>query len=178
MMSTGHPVAKAFDRILNGMAALAGVLVIFLMVGLTAEIINVQITGRSLPWMAELANYSLLWLTFLSAAWILRHEGHVRMDMVLAKLSDRNRRILDGVTGVAGAIICLIIAYISAKVTYQDLQTDRVIPIYLQVPAGAVNIIIAIGYVVLFLQFCRNVYNDLRGIGAEVVSGDRSDDVG
>jgi TRAP-type C4-dicarboxylate transport system permease small subunit len=79
-------------------------------------------------------------------------------------------------TAVVGAGICVIIAYVSAKVTYQDFQTDRVIPIYLQVPAGAVNIIIAIGYVALFLQFCRNICDNFRGVGAGVPPDDTADD--
>lgn len=40
----------------------------------------------------ELATISFGWLVFLSAAGIVRREGHISVDIVLAKLPDRWRR--------------------------------------------------------------------------------------
>jgi len=153
-----------FDRILSAMAVFAGFLVIFIMLGVCGEVISTVFIGRSLPWMTEIVNYCLLWITFLVAAWVLKNDGHIKMDIVLTRLSIRNTALLDVFTSIIGAIICLVIAWFSARVTWQNFQTGSVIPIYLYVPAAFVNFIIPVGYLLLFIQFLRRIFGNLKSL--------------
>jgi len=72
-----------YDRLLQGLAALAAVLL-----GASALAITVDVVGRNvgvgtLPWILEVSEYVLPLATFLVAPWLLRRNEHVRLDILL-----------------------------------------------------------------------------------------------
>ncbi len=112
-----------FDRIVNAMAVLAGILMMLTLFLVCGDVGTKLVIGRSLPWAAEIVEYCLLWLTFLGTTWVLKQNAHIRMDMVVDRLNLRHQSLLNIVTSFLGAMVCLIIAWYSARVTWQHLQT-------------------------------------------------------
>ncbi len=79
-------VSSIFDRFLDGMAYLAAVLIGFIIVGIITEVVARKVWLVSIPGMHEATEYSLVWIGFLVAAWLLREEGHVNIDLLLDRL--------------------------------------------------------------------------------------------
>ena len=69
-------------------------------------------------WTVEIVSYTLLWMTFLGAAWLLRSEGHVRLDVVVNQLSPRAQAIINFITSIVGAVTCLFLTYYGALTTW------------------------------------------------------------
>ena len=94
-------------------------------------------------------------ITFLIAAWVLKEDGHVNMDMVLNVLNPRSRAGLNAVTLLVSAAVCLILTYIAIMVTVELYQGQYFTPTILQVPKFIFIIFIALGLLTLGVEFAR-----------------------
>ncbi|MBW1774752.1 MAG: TRAP transporter small permease, partial [Deltaproteobacteria bacterium] len=78
-----------YNRIIEMGAFLGGVLLLFMMLSVTLEVGLRYFLGRPTSWVVEICGYILLYIPFLVAAWVLRREKHVKMDLVLGMLSPK-----------------------------------------------------------------------------------------
>jgi TRAP-type C4-dicarboxylate transport system permease small subunit len=161
-MCSWQKANSIFDRIINLMAVLAGILMMLTLFLVCGDIGTKLTIGRSLPWVAEIVEYCLLWLTFLGTSWVLKQNSHIRMDMVVDKLNPRHRSVLNAVTSFLGAMVCLIIAWYSAKVTWQHFQTGYKLLTFMTLPSALINFIIPIGFISLTVQFVRRGHGFLK----------------
>ncbi len=104
-----------FDTLIDTLAVIAGAS----MCGLTA-LICTDVAARSfrlfaMPWSLDVAEYSLLVITFFGAPWVLVHGGHISIDIVTERLAPaRRRRVASLVNalcaGVCGALLWFSLA--------------------------------------------------------------------
>ena len=111
--------------------------------------------GQTPLWTFETTEYTLLFITFLATAWLLKEEGHVKMDLLLNQFSRKNQAIISTFTSSIGTVMFLIITWYSSKVVWEVTQTHYYLPSILEVPATPIYIIIPIGSFLLFIQFLR-----------------------
>lgn len=156
-------VAAIFDRTNNLLILLAAVLLVFIMLGVIVDVILRQV-GFALVWMFEITEYCLLFITFLGAAWLLRREGHVRMDLVLDRLNPGIQSRLSIITSILGAITCLVIAWYSGRATLEYFQLGYTLNTELRPPQAPIMAIIPVGYFLLFIQFLRRAYGFLASM--------------
>jgi C4-dicarboxylate transporter, DctQ subunit len=109
--------------------------------------------GRSLTWVTEIVEYSMLWLTFLGSAWVLRNNAHIRMDMVTDRISPRSRHLLGAITSYFGAVLCLLLAFFGARATVHAVRTGYTLMTYLEIPSAYINFIIPLGFLMICLEF-------------------------
>ena len=104
----------------------------------------------------------LLYITFLGTAWLLKRDGHVKMDLLLTRLNSRVRNSLNIITSLVGAIICLTIACFGAWVTWDTLQMGYKMSTALEPPQFLILFIIPLGTFLLFIQFLRRTHGYLE----------------
>ena len=146
---------SAFDRIIGLLAFLAGIIIVLMMIAISLGVIFRFTPLGSMVWIIEITDYCLLWITFLATAWVLKLDGHVKMDMLLNRLKPGNQNRVNLITSMAGAVACLILTFFSVKVTWEHFQTDHLFTRYLDVPSYPILAIIPIGSLLLFIQFVR-----------------------
>jgi C4-dicarboxylate transporter DctQ subunit len=151
-----------FDKTLTVFMVLAAALVIFDTLAISVDVLLRYSIGLTWPPLFEISEYSLLWITFLSAAWIMKIGGHIRVDLVLNRLSPKRRVITDITTTIICVIIFAVMIWYTIKVTLQDYQIGFTYPSVLRPPKWPIEIIIPIGYFLLFIQFSRIVYGRLK----------------
>jgi TRAP-type C4-dicarboxylate transport system permease small subunit len=154
---------KILDRISDTLAALGGLLLIFATVSIVYSIFTRAI-GVSTPiWVVQFNEYSMLWIPFLGAAWLLAKDKHVSIQILTIRLSVKWKKILKTCIDILGFLICLALFYYCAKSTY-DLFVRKIIDVQaIDVPKAYVVIIIPVGFLMLFLQFIRRIYEDFSG---------------
>jgi C4-dicarboxylate transporter DctQ subunit len=154
---------KIYDRIIDISVILAGILVIFLMLSVSLEVALRYFFGHPTSWVVEIAGYILLFIPFLVAAWVLKREGHVRMDLVLNRLSPMAQSVVNAITSFVSAIVCFILTWFGVKATvyYIGYQT----PTVLMMPKSLLIAIIFVGMFLLFVQLLRMTYGYLAGWG-------------
>lgn len=164
-------MAHIFDQTIGGMALLAAILLAFVMLLVNAEVISRRFFNKPLVWELEITEYCLLFITFLGAAWLLKEEGHVRMDLLLNRLTPRSQNLLNVITSVIGIIVCFIFTWYGARLTLEYFQTNYYIGgSYLMPLKGPIMMVIPIGTFMLTIQFMRQTYKYLviwRGLRHE-----------
>jgi len=152
-----------FDRIVGFAHILAGILLIFAMVSVSAAIASRYLLGHPIGWVIEISEYILLYVTFLVAAWVLREEGHVKMEIVLSRLNPRVQSLINTITSAISAIICLILTWYGVKVTWDLFQGGYFTPTILELPKFIIIAVIFVGSFLLFVQFMRRGHGYLEG---------------
>jgi len=148
-------LATIFDRILTISVFLTGVLVVFLMLSVSMEVALRYFFGRPTTWVTEISSYALLYIPFLAAAWILKEDGHVRMDFLLNKLNRKSQYFMNMLTSFVGATICFLLTCFGAKITIYFYEKGYRMASALRMPRYAVVAIIVFGSFLLFIQFLR-----------------------
>ena len=102
------------------------------------------------------------------AAWVLKEEGHVTIDILLEQLKPRARSFINSMGSFISAMVCFILAFFGARETWGLYQTGYFTPTELELPKWIINVIIFVGSLLLFIQFFRrgtdylSVWRDTR----------------
>lgn len=161
-MSLLRKVTRIFDSAVGVLAFCAAVLLVFTMLGVSTDVSSRYFLNRPIPWLPEVTEYSLLYLTFLGATWVLIKHGHIKMDIVLNRLNPGVQHLLNGITSIICAVLCLVIAWYSAESTLENFRIGYFLPTELKPPKFIVLAIIPVGSFLLFIQFLREANRYLR----------------
>jgi len=151
-------MGMVYDRIIDAAALLAGMMVIFLMLSVSLEVALRYFWGRPTSWVGEIAGYILLYIPFLIAAWILKRDGHVKMDLLLDRLNPKMQCLLNVVTSVTSAVICLVLTWFGLRSSIYFHSLNYKTPTVLMLPKGLIIGIIFVGCFLLSIQFLRRAY--------------------
>ena len=144
-----------FDRIINIMTYLAGILLVFIMLSVCLEVILRSFFNRPQIWVTEVTECLLLYITFLGTAWLLREEGHVKIDVLLDRVKPKTVALLGIISSLIGLFVSLILAIYGLGVTWNYFQRGIYTPTAMEIPVFAILAIIPIGSLMLFIQFIR-----------------------
>jgi C4-dicarboxylate transporter DctQ subunit len=72
-----------FDRMIRILFHVASGLSLVIVFGTATEILMRYFLNRPQIWAVEVTEYTMLYITFLGSAWLLREEGHVKMDILI-----------------------------------------------------------------------------------------------
>ena len=153
---------RLFDGVLGLTAAMAAVLY-----GLTAILVCAMVAGRyflnyPLGWVIEICEYILLYSCFLGAAWVLRDDGHVRMDLITDKLSPKHKAAINVVTSIAGIIICAVLTWYSIRSTLNRYHEGAWFDTFLQWPRAPIYAVVPIGFFLLTIEYARSISGHLK----------------
>ncbi|MFC1906962.1 TRAP transporter small permease [Chloroflexota bacterium] len=150
-----------FNRILDIFSVVAGVLVALMMLEVCADVVMRYFLNRPIPWTIEFNQYAMTFVLFLGAAWVLRDEGHVVMDIVINRLGSRSRKLTNGITSIIAAIVCGIVTGYGIDKNIDYVQTGYIFGDVLNIPAFSLQFIVPLGMFLLTIQFLRRAYGYL-----------------
>ena len=154
---------RVFDRIIDVGAVLAATLLIAIMLATTIKIFFRYGLRQSLIGMDQISGMLLLYVAFLGAAWVLRRDEHVTIDLLLAHVGRRTRWYLMVACSLIGVAVCLVVTVFGAVEVISSLQRGIRIPAEIEMPR-AVNLwVIPIGFLFLTLQFVRRAVDSIKG---------------
>jgi C4-dicarboxylate transporter DctQ subunit len=151
-------ITDIFDRCLNIMFVFAGVLLIIIMVIMSAGVTSRYLLNLPLGWVTEVVEYSLLYIGFLAAPLVLKREGHVKMELVLGRLSPKAQLILEIITSAICVIICFVLFWFGLRVTWELYETHYTTPTVLELPKFIFVAVIFVGSIALCFQFIIRVF--------------------
>lgn len=164
-MKESLPVHNVFDRIIDSFAVLAGFLFVFSTVSTCVEVVMRYFFAKPTNWLSEINELILYVAPFIASAWILKNEGHVRMDLLVNFLDHRNQTLLNGVTSILGALTCLTIMWFGATVTWDSFQTQYLTASgYIRVTRGYITLFGVLGCMLLAIQFIRRAISYFRQV--------------
>jgi C4-dicarboxylate transporter DctQ subunit len=143
---------------INFVAYLAAVMLVFLMSIVGIAIFSRYVLHIPIGWVNEITEYILVYLGFLPAAWILKDEGHIKMDLVLNAVSPRAQCMMNTITSIICTIVCLALAWFSFKVTLNLYQTGYLMPTIYHPPKFILVAGIFVGLLLFSLQLIGRTY--------------------
>jgi len=154
-MKTFKKGEKAFDRILDILAVFASVFVFFIMCSVCYEVVARYFFNAPTTWVVEICSIILLFTPFLVGAWVLRKDGHVKMDLILVTFSLKNQALIKTITSTVAAFACLILVFYGTKLAWDFYKTHYFTNTLLRLPKSPILSIIPLGFFLLFIQSLR-----------------------
>lgn len=155
-------LGRFLDRLLAGMAVLAGLLLLFITFSISYSIFTRALGFQSPVWTVQFNEYSLLWMTFLGSGWALRRRKHVAVDIITARLGRGGKRAAEVVHSLLGIGVCGVLCWYSSLMTLNLFQRGVTDVQAVDIPKYLVLIVIPAGFLVLTAQFLRNLAASLR----------------
>jgi TRAP-type C4-dicarboxylate transport system permease small subunit len=148
-----------FDRIVDFMALLAGVILVFITAAVCYTIGMRFLFTKTTIWIIPITEYALLWIVFLGTTWLLREGGHITTDLIYTHLNEKTKHNLDCIMYVIGGLTCAAMLFFGVLHVCECIM-GRVTDVRaVTVPKTAVFIIIPIGSILLTIQFFRMAWS-------------------
>jgi TRAP-type C4-dicarboxylate transport system permease small subunit len=163
--------AKWFDLLNKTLAAIACVLLVLITLAICAEIVTRWLFDFSNIWLIELSEITLLYVTFLGAAWVLGNDGHVTLDVLLNLMSPDGRWKLHIGLSVLGALACFLLLWFGALVMIDQFQNDIREPTIMAPQSFWITSVIPFGFLLMGIQFLRRAVRSALGLTLRVNSG-------
>ena len=153
-----HKLSKGLDAVENFFAAIGGILLLGGMFIIVLEVLSTYFFKYSILWVNEISEYILLYIPFLGGAWLLRLNGHVKVDILEQFFSSRFMRFLDIIICLIGILISTILiwyGWLNALDNYIRGVNSLTL---LEIPQVYIVIVIPVGGVLFLLEFVRKFY--------------------
>jgi TRAP-type C4-dicarboxylate transport system permease small subunit len=154
----------------DALAVLGAALFAFITLAICAEVLMRYGFNRPLAWVDEVSEYALLWMTFLGTSWVLRQNGHVRVDILMQFFSPATLRRCGLFSAACGMLAALVLVIFGARATWIAFARGSYKSTGLDLPTWIVLVVIPLGGLLLFARFSRmayEYYSGLRDFGAE-----------
>jgi len=148
---------RLFDRIIDIMAFISGVISILVMILICYLVVMRYIFSNPPGWVLELCEYLLVYICFLGAPWLLKRDGHVKVDIVFRAFPSAWKRVMRLATDIIGSMACFLLAGLSGWVTWANFQKGFMTMQTLTMPRWVLFVVIPVGFLFLAIQFIFKV---------------------
>jgi len=143
-------------RVLYFLSAWGSGLCLIAMTLLILAQIIARMLGIIIPSSEDFAGWLLSATLFFGLAYTFNTGGHIRLTILLSRLSDKYRKIFEIVALFVGLLIVSYFFYYSTYTVYESYDFEDVSDTYLPVPLWIVQLPMALGSLALFLSFIES----------------------
>ncbi|EGA89270.1 Tripartite ATP-independent periplasmic transporter DctQ component [Planococcus donghaensis MPA1U2] len=141
--------------------------VLNLIMALLVTVVFLQVIFRfvlnsPLAWTEELARYSLIWLTFLGAAYAMSSKAHIGMEFFVKLFAVPVRKALYSIATFASLLFFLLMVVEGYDLAMQGMsQTSPV----LRIPMGVIYMVIPVSGAILIINMASQFSKDFKSGG-------------
>lgn len=146
---------KIFDYKLEEWVLLVSLIFIILLVFL--QVLSRYIFNFSVGWTAELARYLLIWITWISTSYAIRHREHIRVDTLVKSFPLPVQKIIEVIVILLWSIFALVMAMVGTEIV-MDIQMVNQKTSTLNLPMWVVYLIIPIGGFLMLIRLIQQLY--------------------
>jgi C4-dicarboxylate transporter, DctQ subunit len=148
-----HSLVRLFSR-LNLVCAILGAAILFFIATIIfVEVVWRAVTGTSQLWVIEFSEYSLLYLTFLGAPYLLEKNRHVSLDLVYDGLSGGARRLAALVNAAIGIFLCATLTVVGIVVVLDQIASGVRETTVMAPPSFWLTMALPLGMALMTFQF-------------------------
>ncbi len=116
-----------YKAVTLGLAVVAGALIVVVTLMIGAEAFSRALGLGVIRGVVDVAEHSMFCIALLAAPWILRLNGHIGINLLTAKLSDRSNALLSVVTEGLCLFLCLVITYEAFFIFLHGYQSGELV---------------------------------------------------
>ncbi len=135
-------LTKILHHLYKAAGVLAAIALVVMMLLVIAQILVRQFNAH-IPSSGDIIGFLVVWASFLGLAYTMHRQKHIRVEIVLSRLSSHHRHSLNVVVGLIAAVILAVFSYYIILLILESYQygdkTDGEIalPLWLmQLPMG------------------------------------------
>ncbi len=145
------------------MAVIGALISAVIMLGISADVVWRQVTGRSIPGMLELVETFMVMVVFLGLAHAEAAGVHVRMTLVTRVLPDLAQRLARTLAMVLCLLGSLWFAWTTGNRAVDSFLSGEIRMGLLRFPVWPARIVIAVGFTVFALEYVVRIWEEWRG---------------
>ena len=146
---------------------LAGTMLFYIMLSTCYNVIARYAFNAPSIWIDEMSSLCLLFLPFFVGAWILKKEGHVKMDLLLNYTGRRTRLVLGIFSSIFICLVCAVFVVYGFKVAWEMFEIGYRTDTNLRMLKWPIISIIPLGFLLILLQAVRNILENFRQLSSQ-----------
>ena len=158
---------KAIEMIIKWATRLsgyiAGIVLFGMMMLTTIDVICRYFFNASILGVYEITEFMMLCVVFFSLSFAQKLKGHVAVNILVDRLSNKNRQIFDVCNFFISIIFLLLVAWMSSSQGIELFHSNRVSG-NLTIPVYPFFFVLSLGCVAMALELIRDLINGIRGI--------------
>lgn len=162
-------IYKKYEQFTALLASVAALLILAMSFWVTYDVLARQLFSISSPWSFDLSEYTLVWVTFLAAPWVLLQDRHVRIEILVDVLPAPVKRLLGIAVCVVAFSACLVLAWRTGIAGYQYFDREVMMARIWRIPRIYPYSILPIGSVLLAIAFLLRLGLYVRNEDAETL---------
>jgi TRAP-type mannitol/chloroaromatic compound transport system permease small subunit len=159
-------IMNLFLRIIDGISVWTGKLiswvVLIVVVFVIYEIIMRHFFHLPTLWVSESMVFGCGVTYVLGAAWALKENRHVRIDLVYGRLNPRQRAVMDAVTFAFFALYLSVFLWATTKYAWRSVLLGETSGSPWNPPVYPIKVALAVGVTLLILQGIAKFVRDLH----------------
>ena len=142
---------------------IAGIVLFGMMMLTTIDVICRYFFNASILGVYEITEFMMLCVVFFSLSFAQKLKGHVAVNILVDRLSNKNRQIFDVCNFLISIIFLLLVAWMSSSQGIELFHSNRVSG-NLTIPVYPFFFVLSLGCVAMALELIRDLINGIRGI--------------
>jgi C4-dicarboxylate transporter DctQ subunit len=156
---------KQFDRINEGLALVAGAIVGVSSIIIIYEVFMRYGAKKPTTWVNEISEMFLIYITFLGSTWVLKQDGHTKVDILIALMSERRQEIMGAIQDIFSLLFCGIFTWLTWANFWDSVITQERTPGGLfSIPYWIIYIVIPFGCFLMCIQLVIRIIEHFSGL--------------
>jgi TRAP-type C4-dicarboxylate transport system permease small subunit len=102
---------RVLDLVCNFLAVLAGIYLVAIMFGIVFNALARTVGYSGSSHVFTFAEFGLLYIVMAASPWLVRHKGHVFIELLTAAVPDLMKRPLSRVVSALCVVICVVLVW-------------------------------------------------------------------
>lgn len=120
--------------------------------------------GVPTVWQTEMSIYLLMFVTFVGAAYGLRHHAHVGVDLVVERLPLRGQLVMRLIAAVGALIVVLVVLWTGTQLWWEAVEGGFRSPTAWRAPLSVVYAILPLGMLLVALQYVAFIIEGVQAL--------------
>ncbi len=157
-------LSMVFDKVLLLTCYVAGGILIIMMLCITYEVVMRYFFNAPTTWVTDFAGYMQYVLILLGGAWVLKIDGHPRIDIIVSRTSSKTNAIVRIATSSLAAIACCIFFWKGLEAALNASRRGDFLYRTVEVPLAPLYAVIPLSFLLIFIEFVRQIHDRWRSL--------------
>lgn len=126
------------------------------------SVLSRYLFGRPTVWQTEVSIYLLIFVTFVGAAYGLKHHAHVGVDLLVERLPVRMKLVVRLVTAVLALAVVAVVIWTSYHTWWEAVEGGFRSPTALRAPLSVAYAILPLGMLLVLFQYLAFVFEGIE----------------
>jgi len=148
-------LGRSFDFLLDALGFVSSLILVLMMLATVLKVALRVLFNHGMMGIDQISGTMMVYLTFLGAAWVLRRDGHVMVDLLTGAVPPHVERWLQIVASLVSAAVCFTMTYFAITAINLSIRRGIMVAAEFEIPRAINLIVIPIGCLLLGIEFVR-----------------------